>query len=328
MGLPARCRRLLHERRLASATCRRSPWPASSARRIGATVAVRRHGARLGVQLAAPARPAPTRSWCPPAPTAASPARRSPRRSVTAPTSGIVIAAGGLHQRRRGRRPRRAGRRGRAARRLVARRRRVRRRRRCCCPSGATLFDGIERADSVIVDPHKWLFAPEGSCALLYREPALAAAVHTQHGPYIDVPRTATSRCGTRATTATSSPGGPPACRCGSRSPCTASTPTSRRSVRGVELAELRRRRGSPRLPGVALVMQPQLGVVLFRREGWGRAEWQAVGRPRAAPTASRSWRLAPGRASRWAGWCSCTRARPTRSSTRSSPRSATEPRA
>ena len=29
-----------------------------------------------------------------------------------------------------------------------------------------------------------------GSCALVYREPQLARAVHTQHGPYIDVLRT------------------------------------------------------------------------------------------------------------------------------------------
>ena len=31
-------------------------------------------------------------------------------------------------------------------------------------------FTGIERADSLIVDPHKWLFATSGSCALLYRD--------------------------------------------------------------------------------------------------------------------------------------------------------------
>ena len=37
-------------------------------------------------------------------------------------------------------------------------------------------FDGIERADSFIVDPHKWLFAPYDACALLYRDPSLALA--------------------------------------------------------------------------------------------------------------------------------------------------------
>jgi glutamate/tyrosine decarboxylase-like PLP-dependent enzyme len=47
-------------------------------------------------------------------------------------------------------------------------------------------FSGIELADSFIVDPHKWLFAPFDSCALLYREPALARAVHAQHAGYLD----------------------------------------------------------------------------------------------------------------------------------------------
>ncbi|NJN47478.1 MAG: hypothetical protein HC808_14495, partial [Candidatus Competibacteraceae bacterium] len=54
-------------------------------------------------------------------------------------------------------------------------------------PSVRHLFDGIERADSFIVDPHKWLFAPFDSCALLYRDPAVARAAHTQHAEYLDV---------------------------------------------------------------------------------------------------------------------------------------------
>ena len=48
-------------------------------------------------------------------------------------------------------------------------------------PSVRHLFAGVERADSFIVDPHKWLFAPFDCCALLYREPALARAAHTQN---------------------------------------------------------------------------------------------------------------------------------------------------
>jgi glutamate/tyrosine decarboxylase-like PLP-dependent enzyme len=53
-------------------------------------------------------------------------------------------------------------------------------------PSARPTFDGIERCDSFIVDPHKWLFAPVDCCALLYREPRLARAVHTQHASYLD----------------------------------------------------------------------------------------------------------------------------------------------
>lgn len=54
-------------------------------------------------------------------------------------------------------------------------------------PSVRHEFDGIERADSFIVDPHKWLFAPFDSCALLYRDPAAARRAHRQHGDYLEV---------------------------------------------------------------------------------------------------------------------------------------------
>ncbi len=53
--------------------------------------------------------------------------------------------------------------------------------------SRSHLFEGMRHADSFIVDPHKWLFAPFDCAALLYREPALAARSHTQHTGYLDV---------------------------------------------------------------------------------------------------------------------------------------------
>ncbi len=55
-----------------------------------------------------------------------------------------------------------------------------------CAPSVRSHFDGIEVADSFIVDPHKWLFAPYDACALIYREPELARAIHSQHASYLD----------------------------------------------------------------------------------------------------------------------------------------------
>jgi glutamate/tyrosine decarboxylase-like PLP-dependent enzyme len=54
-------------------------------------------------------------------------------------------------------------------------------------PSVRERFAGIERADSLIVDPHKWLFAPFDSCALIYRDPRIAKAAHTQQAEYLDV---------------------------------------------------------------------------------------------------------------------------------------------
>ncbi len=53
-------------------------------------------------------------------------------------------------------------------------------------PTIRDLYAGIERADSFIVDPHKWLFGPFDCCALLYRDPAHARAAHTQHADYLE----------------------------------------------------------------------------------------------------------------------------------------------
>ena len=55
-----------------------------------------------------------------------------------------------------------------------------------CAPSVRDRFAGIEHADSFIVDPHKWLFAPFDSCALVYRDPAFGRAAHRQHASYLE----------------------------------------------------------------------------------------------------------------------------------------------
>ncbi len=54
-------------------------------------------------------------------------------------------------------------------------------------PSVRDRFAGIEHADTLIVDPHKWLFAPFDVCALLYRQPQVAKSAHTQHAEYLEV---------------------------------------------------------------------------------------------------------------------------------------------
>jgi aromatic-L-amino-acid decarboxylase len=54
-------------------------------------------------------------------------------------------------------------------------------------PSLRPRYSGLDRADSFVVDPHKWLFAPYDCAALLYREPALAQSVHSQDASYLDV---------------------------------------------------------------------------------------------------------------------------------------------
>ena len=54
-------------------------------------------------------------------------------------------------------------------------------------PSVRPAYAGIEHADSFVVDPHKWLFAPFDCAALVYRDPALARSVHRQDAGYLDV---------------------------------------------------------------------------------------------------------------------------------------------
>jgi glutamate/tyrosine decarboxylase-like PLP-dependent enzyme len=54
-------------------------------------------------------------------------------------------------------------------------------------PTHRHLFEGIRHADSFIVDPHKWLYAPLDCCALIYREPGLARHILSQQASYLDV---------------------------------------------------------------------------------------------------------------------------------------------
>ncbi|MFI5427040.1 pyridoxal phosphate-dependent decarboxylase family protein [Aeromicrobium sp. UC242_57] len=47
-------------------------------------------------------------------------------------------------------------------------------------------FDGIDRANSVTIDPHKWLFTPFDCAAVLYQDPLVARAAHRQRAGYLD----------------------------------------------------------------------------------------------------------------------------------------------
>ncbi|WP_298487219.1 aminotransferase class V-fold PLP-dependent enzyme [uncultured Maribacter sp.] len=49
------------------------------------------------------------------------------------------------------------------------------------------LFKGIEKADSITIDPHKWLFSPYDCGAIIYKNPELAKEAHSQEGSYLDI---------------------------------------------------------------------------------------------------------------------------------------------
>ena len=152
-------------------------------------------------------------------------------------------------------------------------------------------FAGIEHADSLVIDPHKWLFSLYDCGALLYREPELARRSLTQQAAYLDTLTSASA---------------------GGWNPCDYAIHLTRRArglalwfslavhgiaayraavARGIELA-----RACARLieaaPHLTLVREPELSVVLFRREGWGAEDYGAwsqrlfdAGRAFVAPT-------------------------------------------
>jgi aromatic-L-amino-acid/L-tryptophan decarboxylase len=50
---------------------------------------------------------------------------------------------------------------------------------------GRAVLAGIERADSLVIDPHKWLFQPYEAGAVLVREPGLLERTFTLSGEYL-----------------------------------------------------------------------------------------------------------------------------------------------
>ncbi|MHC3000538.1 glutamate decarboxylase [Microbacterium sp. HJ5] len=140
-------------------------------------------------------------------------------------------------------------------------------------PSTRHLFAGVEDADSLIVDPHKWLFAPFDACALIYRDPAVALAAHTQKAGYLDtLTDSADWNPSDLAVQLTRRARGLPLWF----SLAVHGTESYRRAIEdavaraGRVADEIRRR------PELHLLRQPDLSVVAFRREGWSREDYQA----------------------------------------------------
>jgi glutamate/tyrosine decarboxylase-like PLP-dependent enzyme len=142
-------------------------------------------------------------------------------------------------------------------------------------PSVRRRYDGIEHADSFVVDPHKWLFAPFDCAALVYKNPKLAKAVHTQDASYLDVIHMDTPD---------------------EWNPTDYAYHLTRRArglplwfslaVHGTEAyaeaieAALTLARESAELirlnPELELIREPELSSVLFRRKGWSAEDYQA----------------------------------------------------
>lgn len=156
-------------------------------------------------------------------------------------------------------------------------------------PSRRADFVGIERADSITIDPHKWLFTPFDCGAVLYLDPTIALAAHRQRAVYLDaVNDDGLDNPADYATHLTRRARGLPiwaslvangtdayvdAVEC-----CLAMAGYAAKQVQAISYLEL--------------VTEPHLSVVLFRRHGWSfedYAEWstqvQAAGLALVTPT-------------------------------------------
>ena len=135
------------------------------------------------------------------------------------------------------------------------------------------LFRGLELADSFIVDPHKWLFAPFDACALVYREPEIARVAHTQHGEYLDtLTNSGEFNPSDYAINLTRRPRGLPLWF----SLATHGTDAYREAVtKNIELAHFAAREVRKR-DYLQLVREPELSVVVFERKGWNLDQYEA----------------------------------------------------
>ncbi len=139
-------------------------------------------------------------------------------------------------------------------------------------PSVRPAYAGIEHADSFVVDPHKWLFAPFDCAALIYRDPALARSVHRQDAGYLDVIHSQPGEWNPTdyAYHLTRRARGLPLwfslCVYGIRA-----------YGEAIETAIALARQAAEEIASrdyLELVREPGLSIVLFRRHGWGQEDY------------------------------------------------------
>lgn len=136
------------------------------------------------------------------------------------------------------------------------------------------LFNGIEKADSITIDPHKWLFSPYDCGAIIYKDPELAREVHKQEASYLDIFKETEAN---------------------GFNPSDYQIQLTRR-VRGLPLWFSLAMHGTNRYkeaiewdiklaqiaaekirnnPNLELVREPSLSIVLFKRKGWNAEDYK-----------------------------------------------------
>jgi glutamate/tyrosine decarboxylase-like PLP-dependent enzyme len=140
-----------------------------------------------------------------------------------------------------------------------------------CAPSVRAKFNGVEKADSFIVDPHKWLFAPFDACALIYRNPELARETHTQHATYLDTLHDGSWNPSDYAIHLTRRVRGLPfwfsLAAHGTDAYSEAMEATMTVAAQSAELIK--------KHPNLELLYEPELSIVAFTRPGWNAGQYQ-----------------------------------------------------
>ena len=142
-----------------------------------------------------------------------------------------------------------------------------------CSTTRRHRFTGIDRADSLTIDPHKWLFAPYDCAAIIYRDPRLAKRTFTQHAGYLDVL--------TEAADWSPSDYAPHLTRRARGLPTWFSLAVhgtdAYRDAIDTTIATTEAATGLIRtLDHLELVVEPELTVVVFRRKGWAPEDYAA----------------------------------------------------
>ncbi|MEM8563106.1 MAG: aminotransferase class I/II-fold pyridoxal phosphate-dependent enzyme [Pseudomonadota bacterium] len=152
----------------------------------------------------------------------------------------------------------------------------------------------LSAVDSFCVDPHKWLFVPYDSAALLYRDPAVAARAHAQHGAYLDAVDRSQFNPSDLAFHLSRRTRGVSLWFNLATYGTDAMTAAVRYSIDQAK-AFAERVKASPKLE---LLMPPELSVVMFTVEGWTSTDYDAwskqhsdAGEYLVIPT---TWRNAP----------------------------------
>lgn len=137
-------------------------------------------------------------------------------------------------------------------------------------PSVREQFRGIERADSFIVDPHKWLFAPYDCCALMYRDVGDARDAHAQHASYLSHINREQPNPADLALHLSRRVRGLPLWF----GLATHGTDRYRDAIEKTLLTAREVAAGIDRIEHLELLLAPELSVVMFDRPGWDEADY------------------------------------------------------